>query len=515
MRLWALIGLAFCLPAAIAQTEPDSGQLSGFAALGQQSFLQLLVARNLEVQFSRLNSEVTRHLMEGEAGLYETTLFLGARGEGRERQRTADERVQSSLVAAGTAVLEETGRTDEVGIRNRLPWGSELSLSYKRAKKTNNLIPQYNNSKYDTEYNTLLNLTLKQPLLRNFGRNVTETDRRVAELEHQIALRQFNQQILKTAVDGLNLYWQLYRAEATLALRRSAYAGTESLLADAQERIKAGKLPASAVLELQGVLANRQAEVLRAQQDLLEGKGKLATALHLLWTERLGLSTKPLLQSFDLAMPSMMPPAEPALDMWQPFHVARLKLEQAQVRLEFAHNQTRPVADLILSYGNTGYDYSLAEAYTAAGKGSFPDWYVSLNIELPLRGNQKAQQQFLAQSTRVMQAELELDAIRNSFFNDLMVRHGEMVQARAVLVASRDEFSLRQAMLEREQQRHQLGVGLLRSLIQSQVDLTEAQQRLLENQVRFQVAMVVWQYTQGSLLREHDIEIDASPSFRR
>ncbi|PIQ56282.1 MAG: hypothetical protein COW02_01370 [Comamonadaceae bacterium CG12_big_fil_rev_8_21_14_0_65_59_15] len=540
MKRWVLLGLAFYLPGSIAQTEPvtgqvprlaapgqqgalqlrlasnlptgktetapATGQLPSLAALDQRDFLQLLVARSVEVQYSQLNTEVTRHLMRGEAGLYETIFFMGIREEGRSRQRTADERTQN-FATAGTAVLEETGHTDELGVRNKLPWGSELSLSYKVAKKTNNMIPQYNSGTFDTEYNTLLNLTLKQPLLRNAGRSVTETDRRVAELEHQIALHQLKQQTLKTGIDGLSLYWQLYRAEATLALRQNAYASTQALLTDARARINAGKLPASSVLEVQGVLLNRQAEVTRSQQALHEAQGKVATALNLLWHQSNPLTTRPRLQRLDAPLVPTPPAPETALDLWPPYQIAQLKFEQAQTRLNYARNQMQPVADFVLGYSGTGYDYNVQAARATAEQSSFPDWYFGVNLEFPLRGNQKAQQQFLAQSARLTQTELELSAIKNSFTNDLAVRYSDMVQARTVLGASHDEVALRQTLLDNERQRHQLGVGLLGSLIQKQVDLTEAQQRLLENQIRFELALATWQYIQGSLLSDHQIQV--------
>lgn len=514
MKRWVLLSLAFCLPAAIAQTAPDTGQLPRLAAMDQQGFLQLLVARSVEVRYSQLNTDVTRHLMQGEAGLYESIFYMGVREEGRSRQRTADERTQN-FATTGTAVLEETGRTEELGVRNKLPWGSELSLSYKIAKKTNNLIPQYNSGKYDTEYNTLLNLTLKQPLLRNAGRNVTETDRRVAELEYQIALNQLKQQTLKTGIDGLSLYWQLYRAEATLALRQSAYESTKGLLADAKARIQAGKLPASASLEVQGVLLNRQAEVTRSEQARREAQGKLATALDLVWDDNKPLSTRPLLQALDAPLAQAPVTTEPALQLWSPYQIAQLKLEQAQTRLNYAHNQMKPVADFVMGYSGTGYDNLVQEARLTAEKGSYPDWYFGINIELPLRGNQKAQQQFLAQSARLTQAELEISAIRNSFFNDLSVRHNDLAQTRRVLVASHEEVALRQTLFDNERQRHQLGVGLLGSLIQKQVDLTDAQQRLLENQIRFEMTLATWQYTLGSLLSDHQIQVAAEATPRQ
>jgi outer membrane protein TolC len=513
MKRWVFYGLAFCMPAAMAQTTPSPGQSPRLAALDQQGFLQLLVARSVEVEYSQLNTEVTRRLMQGEAGLYEANFIMGLRGDGRRRQRTAEERTQN-FSTAGTAVLEENGRTNEFGVRSKLPWGSEVSLSYKPTSKTNNLIPQNNSGRYDTEYNTLLNLSVKQPLLRNAGRAITETDLQVAELENKISLQQLSQQFLKSSIDGLGLYWQLYRAEATLALRQSAYTSTKELLEDAKARTQAGKLPASAVLEVQGVLLNRQAEVTRSQQALREAQGKVATALNLVWLSQNPLSARPKWVAQDDSALQTPPVSERALHLWPAYQIAQLKLAQAQARLNFARNQMKPVMDLVMGYSGTGYDSKSQAARTTALHSKFPDWYLGVNVEIPLQGNQKAKHQYLAQNSRVSQAELELEAIETSFLNDLNVRHNDLLLARNVLSISHDEVAIRQTLYDNERQRHQIGVGLLGTLIQKQVDLTEAQQRLLENKIRFEVAFATWQYTQSSLLNDHQIQVsahDASP----
>jgi outer membrane protein TolC len=497
---------------AMAQVIPDSSPATNgssmtptqLAALSPQAFLQLLVSRSVEVQYSKLSSDVARLLKRGEEALYEPVGFMGIREEGRSRQRTPDERLQNTMTA-GTAILNENAHSEEVGIRKKLPTGAEVALSYKVARKSNNLIGQ--TSAYDAEYNTLLNLTLKQPLLRNAGRAVTETDRLVADLEHQIALQQLTQQTLKSSVEGLNLYWQLHRAQETLKLRQEAVASTQSLIADSNARVAAGKLPSSAVLELQGVLLNRQAELSRSQQALHDAQSKLFTAINLVLTESSAPGTAPFSRTSPPATARVS--LAQALDRWSPYQIGLLKHQQAQIRLNFARNQMFPVADFVLSYSGTGYGNKVQDTRNVTEQGSYPDWYFGVNLEFPLNGNQKSQQQFLAQSARVTQAELEISAIQNSFANDFIVRANDLSVAYQLLESSLEEVKLRQSIHEIERQRVNLGVGLLSALIQKQVDLTEAKQRQLENQVRYELALATWQYIQGSLLAEHQIEISA------
>lgn len=489
--------------------EPEISPRMG-GALSLNAFLQILVIRNTEIQFSKQNSVLAGHLSDAEAALYEPSFITSARNEGRNRQRTPDERLQNTFTA-GTAVLDERDKSRELGIRGKLPSGGELSLSYKTSIKSNNLISQ--SSAFSTEYKDTLNLTFKQPLLRNAGRAVTETDRRVAELEHKVALQQWVQQLMKSSIDGVALYWQLYKAQGTVKLRQEALAASEALMVDTRNRIAAGKVPTSALSELRSVSLNREAELVYSLQGLREAQSKLSTSVNMGWGSAASAQTLPPPTVFETAIPLTTETFEQMLAQWPPHQIALIRQQQAQSRLDFARNQIKPSLDLILGYGGTGFSNKPDEARKlATNPHRYPDWYVGIIFEVPLNGNQKAQQQFLAQSARVTQSELELQAIRSSFANDAAFRQGDIQSTLDVLNLSKAEVTLRQSLLETERQRIQIGVGTLGNLLQKQADLIESKRRSLENQIRHALAVATWQYTQGSLLTANGIHVlDESP----
>ena len=494
-----------------AVTQSPASPSIDISRLEPRSFLQELVARNLEVQYSRLNTDVTRHLGSAEAGIYEPTFFTNVRKEGRNRQRTIEE---IGISNAGLPVAIDRTNSYESGIRSKLPTGADISLSYKRANKRSNIIERDSSGLFGTEYSNLLNVNLKQPLLRNAGRSITETDKKIAELEFQASLQQLTQQTLKTSIDGLNLYWQLHRSQETVRLRKEALATAKALFSDAQARITAGRTPSSALLELDGVALNREAELLRGMQALRESQSKLSTALDRLWENDKPAATSAQLSPIDLSLHDAQPSLDDMLLLWSPYQVALVRRQQAQLRLDYARNQKKPVLDFVMSYGSTGLGYNPSDAKSSTMGGKFPDWYVGLNLEVPIGGNQKATEQFLAQTTRLEQAELELQAIRHAFVNDLTVKLGDLQNAHSVLKLSDNEVKLRQSIFDNERIRVNIGSGLLGSLIQKQTDLIEAQQRLLENQVRYEIALATWQYTRGSLLTDNGIQVTGPASYR-
>lgn len=478
------------------------------ARLDQKAFLQILALRNVDVRYSRLGAEVAARLSEGEAALYEPVVFGSLRQEGRDRQRTFEERLQN-LQTADTSVLDEFVNTRELGVRNKLPSGGELSASYKMTDRQNNLIAL---SQSPNEYSGALVLTYKQPLLRGAGRSVTETDRQIAELERQLAVVQVQQQLFKAGADGLALYWQAYKAQETVRRRQEAADNTRRLIADTQARIEAGRVPGSALLELKSVLLNRESELLRSRQANLEAQSKLLTMLNLPHTALDGLSLSPewnAVRSAERdAQGSDGAVLEAALNAWGPLRSAELKRQQAELRLSFAANQTKPQVDLVISYSGTGLAGRRSLAADLARSSKYPDWFVGLNMELPAFGNQKGQSQYLAQAQRRDQAELEIESVKLSFANDIRTRWQDLGNARDVLENGAVDYTLREQIEALEKERYRLGTGSLNALIQKEAELIEARLRTLENQVRFEVALATWLYLKGELLADAGITVN-------
>ena len=253
---------------------------------------------------------------------------------------------------------------------------------------------------------------------------------------------------------------------------------------------------------------------MRGVQTLRESQSKLSTALDILWDNGKPAATDAQFSSTDLPSYEAQPSLDDMLLLWSPYQLALLRRQQAQLRLDFARNQKKPVLDFVMSYGNTGLGYNPGDAKNSMTGGKYPDWYVGLNLEVPIGGNQKATEQFLAQVSRVEQAELELQAIRHAFVNDLTVKLGDLQNAHMTIKISDNEVRLRQSIFDNERARVNIGSGLLSGLIQKQTDLIESQQRLLESQVRYEIALATWRYTRGSLLTDNGIQITGAASYR-
>jgi outer membrane protein TolC len=261
------------------------------------------------------------------------------------------------------------------------------------------------------------------------------------------------------------------------------------------------------------VQLNRESELLRSRQALLEAQGRLMTALDI----RYAVSPEPLELRPQWSTPDVVrreagpqddAQMQSALSSWAPLQLAEFKRRQAELRLRFAANQMEPMVDLVVSYSTTGLANRRGLATDLTGSTKYPDWFVGLSMELPAYGNQKSQAQYLAQAGRRDQAELEIAALRLSFANDINARWQDLVNAVAVLENGAVDFALREQIESVEKERYRLGMGSLNAVIQKESEVIEARLRTLDNQVRFEVALATWRYLKGELMADAGITIN-------
>jgi outer membrane protein TolC len=462
---------------------------------------QALTVRNLELAYGRDSVAIGASLAAAEAALYEPILFASAKRTSIERQRTTEEK-SSNVFVQQDNTLDEDGRTLEAGVRQRLPLGGELSVSARQAQRSSNVLAK-SAPPVTLEVNSGLVLSFKQPLLRGAGVGITETDKRVSEIESLVAQWQYLQQLHKVLAEGLSLFWQAEVASQATRWREQLLAGTESLVQDARVRVEAGKLAPRANLELARVMLAREADLGRAVQTRDELKLRLLSSLDLDADQLPGLQFDGQSVAPQVATTSI----DEALAQWSPYQVAKLRKRQGELRLAFASNQRRPAVDLVMSYTQTGLANASRRASLGIVKeGDYPEWFVGLNIELGAFGNRKAESQMVAQARRVEQSDTEISAIRQAFLNDRQAKQMARDQLLRETALTKQEVQTRQALLDDERQRFNAGLGLLGNLLQAEQDLLESRIRAADAQGRLETARLALLLADGTLLSAYGID---------
>ncbi len=477
------------------------------ARIDPSTLLQLALLQNSDVLYARLQADVAAQGYAAETGLYQPTGYASARRDGRSRPRTVEERITAAL--GGIARLEELGKAAEAGVRMRAPSGAEVSLGLRSTKRESNVIGSAPFAQGNSESSGAFVLTLKQPLLRGMGRQVNETDLRVAEVEREIGIWQLRQQVLRVGSDTLSAYWQLQRAVQAQGLRQQALENARALVEDTRARITGGRLPVAAQDEAGATLAARQAELARGAVAVAEAEARVRQLLDL----------PPDDGGWTMAPPSPAPVAAPpaadfsqrvaaALDAWPPLRIAQLRRTQALDRLKLAQDRQRPGLDLQFSYSTNSLTPSGIDAASQALKGKNPDWSIGMSMELPLGEDRRAQAQARAQLLRVEQSELEMRTVRQALASDLVSRAQQLDATLRERAQVDQDVRARQALYDADELQFRNGSAPLNRLLRRQADVLEAQLRLVDAHARMELARVALQLTDGTLLKAHEVRFE-------
>jgi outer membrane protein TolC len=115
-----------------------------------------------------------------------------------------------------------------------------------------------------------------------------------------------------------------------------------------------------------------------------------------------------------------------------------------------------------------------SDALSSAFHNNFPDFQVSLNVQLPLR-NRSAQADNQRAILTQRQLEAQLQQLKNAALLDVRNTYIALTQDRAQVDAASKARELQQQTFDAEQKKYQLGASTVYLVIQTQRDLINAQ----------------------------------------
>jgi outer membrane protein len=518
MRVFGLLFLGASAALAQPSTAPVPTAVPGVAQgsatrpLATAEFVHRVVIGNAGAQAARLQAQAAGKLVDAERALYDPTAFGRARRQGTDRPRTYDEQVASlNPFDPNTQKSVTLERTDalQAGLRGKLPSGATFELSHDTNRRASNLLQ----SADEREYRGTLALTLKQPLLRGRGRASTEADLRVAEREQLVEQQRLLEQVLQLVGDAAGTWWRLHHAEQILAIRRAGVQTALELQQEARRRVEGGFAPRIDLLEAEFAIAARQTELARVQQVIVEVQ---ARARSLLGAEGDGaavpglgaLGTAPGWLVLDENPQPVMP--APALERWPAWQIARLRLEQEQLRLDFARQQERPDVSLELGLNRNSLTERMKSALERSLGAAHQGWQAGVVLEMPL-DNGAARSRREAQGLRRDAARAQLEAAAQLAASEWATRRAQVQASRVELEQLHRELVAREALLAAERENHAIGRSRLRQLVEAQDRVDDGRLRLAEAQLRARLADIAYLTVAGTLLDTFDVQLATLP----
>lgn len=499
--------------------EPDNSGLIDYSdeksrTLTQRQLITEVISRNAQVIFSELQVSIASDEIDRQRAAYQPFWFAEARYTDQKTENTAADRLSSAQRLNQRVFLEK--RTDfETGFQ--LPvklTGADITLSWSANRRDNNLIPLLPDLQAgeDVEYTAGLNLVVRQPLLRGLaGRNL-KWQIEEAELARMVSIEQFRQRLLQTSSEALSAYWNLYRLNRFLEIRRLALMNAENIKKETNELVRVGRQPQIAMLEAEANIIDRKSELHAAEQAWLDAHADIKTLLNyskndvgqlrFLPVDQPEVNSYPAPADFDAYLESL-------LDRWPGYRIAVKNKEVEKIRLRGAREERRPQVDLVMGYGTSVLSYDESDIYGEAFSNDYPTWFIGLDVKAPLGRNIRGRADERTAQTRLSQADADIHFVKVSLANELWSRTRQLQQSHRDLELKSSNRILYEQLYEAELQRFNRGQVRLRDLYERESDRIRADQRFVDALVRYQLAIVALQLAEGSLFEVYDIAISS------
>jgi outer membrane protein TolC len=395
---------------------------------------------------------------------------------------------------------QSTSRLWEVGIKQRGVTGAEWSLSYALARNWDDLSYRA----LPTRYEPMLAFQIKQPLLRDGGKELNLAGINISHLNHRIALAAFRKKTEDVATEVISLYWILLQARRDLEIQQSLLDKTLETLTKVENRrdIDATNVQ---IKQAESFAKSRHATLLQAQKRIIDVQDAL---VRLLSDHQLNL-----LNDLDL-VPVTTPTNTPtqfeqnevlklAMANNAEIKQAQIGVEVAQINVDVAQRQKMPRLDLVASARMQGMSSTQSDAHDNLEDADYTSVAIGLTFEFPY-GNRQRKAEFRRRKLERSKAVSVLQNISDQVAAQAKERIRLARTAFKELQIQKDAAEAAsihlQALEDTETVREKLTPEFLLVKLQAQETVANAQRAEIKAIVDYNIALTRLAQTTGTVL---------------
>jgi outer membrane protein len=509
-RALAALALAACLARPVAGQEPAAQSFNKPPDSPDRPTLELsldeavkrALENNADIAVARYDPESAVENIRGAQGYYDP--FLSS-----TLYKSSTDSPQTSFFS-GASTISSKQTVWNFGLDQALPTGGNFSLSFNNNKSdTNNVFNTFNPT-----FNSNLNASLSQPLLRNFHSDAARAQIRIAKKNREISDVQFRQTVTNTVANVKALYYNLIYAIDNLGAARKSLDLASKLLGENEIRVKVGTMAPLDIVSARSEVASREEGVIVAESALFDAEDSLKQALFteskdVTWTLRVLPKDRPTADPIPVDVEAAI---RTAFEKRTDIVAARKGLERADISLGQARNQKLPQLDLVASYGGSGVGGTLlrdtngdplptpipggyGDATSQVFANDFPTWRVGFNVSYSLMNRQAKASAALA---RISKEQAEASFRRLLLNAAVEIRSaGRGVETNFKRVASSKAARVLAAeRLDAEQKKFEAGMSTNFFVTQAQRDLTVAEVAELRAILDYRISLTTYERSQ-------------------
>lgn len=462
-------------------------------SLSLKDAIRQAVEKNLDVKAELYNPAQAEADLRKNRSIYETHLTL-------------DASYQDSTTVATSKVTGNKVKTLKLspGAYRLFPTGGTLSVAY------DNLYTDTNSSfaTFNSYWQSDVTLSFSQPLLKNFGRDSTELNIRVAELSKDGSLKRFKGKLLTTVAQVESEYYKLSSLRDDLASKRISLELARRVLTETEARVKAGVLPAMEILNAQFGVASREKDVIDAEKGVRDQVDVLRVLLHMEDVRDIVTTDAPTRQEFQMNEEDAI---RRALAQRPELEDLQSQLATSEVQSRVAKARTLPDLNLNTSIAMTGLAERYLRTVEQVGSTDYPVWSIGLQLDYPL-GNQSAENDYIKSRLKTEQTRVQISSLQESITSETRAALRSVQTSYKQLDVADRGRAYAEERLKAYLKKNEVGLATTKDVLDVENDLAAARSNQIKAQVAYVTAISQLLKATGDLLAREGITVSTAPA---
>ncbi len=465
----------------------------------------------------------------GASGLVQSTLGAGTAVSsydpailasiGAEHQTTP----LANLQIYGVPSLQLNTGQSTIEFQQAFPTGTSVSFQFNNSRQTNNS-PFFFLSPSSS---SMFRFSFQQQLLAGFGFGPNLRYLRIARNNKRISDIAFKDQVIATVTQIENIYWDLVSAYEQTRVNEQSFAFAQQTLANAKKQLQLESAPAMEVLRAEAEVSKRDQELTVARTNLQLQETLMKNAV----TKSLDdpvLESMPVVPTDEQMQPAPIEAGKPIRDLIADAQRNRPELAESDIDLvnrqisrRASRNALLPTLSLVGFYGGSGLAGPLNPlcpdctsnvpidflgALRNAFNNSSPDYYIGLNLSIPIRNRVAKADQYRSE-LEYRQAELRSEQLKKQVRIEVRNAQYALAQTGARVEAARKARDVAQRTFDITKKEQELGAGSTYQTLSAQRDLALAELDLVSAMTTYQKAKVELDRATGTTLEQNGILI--------
>lgn len=497
-----------------AQVKADTDQdLNNPRALklSLDDALQTSVKGNIGIQLERYSYLEAGESLRGSYGIFDWLATADV-----QRQSSQSPTISQFLATGSKAT------TADFGVQQLIPTGGRYQITFNNSRGTQS----GGGTLVNPAYRSSLGLGFNQPLMRNFGLDVTRRGITIARNTLGINREIFRGALMDVAVTTEQAYFDLVYARQFVDVVKEALFLARDQSRITQIRIDVGASAPLDILQPRVQIATQEENLIVAVASVRDAEDRLRAVMHLDPAEW----NRPIIPTTAVGYTPITVNQETAvaqaLQLRPELKQQQLTTATRQVQYTYARNQVLPQVDLKLSYNaaglagrsqevdpvtnlptgrfnTTGYSNALSQVFG----NDFPSWTFGFNVGLPIT-NIGARAEAKRAELDVALAKTSEEQTRQNIAIEVRKTARDIDTTAREIGASRTAREAAEQNLEAERRRYENGMTTNFNVLQIQQQLSDARAREIQSLVAYNKSVAAYHRAVGDLLEVANIKVE-------